>query len=67
MNLHHIVNKCNGGKDSMQNLLRIYVYKHREWHAMFMNRDIDQAIALLKRVKRAKENQTISNIGERAR
>jgi len=66
MNLHHLKNKMYGGANSVQNLLRIYVYKHREWHAMFKNMDLDQAIVFLKRVKRAKENQVHSNIGGRA-
>jgi len=57
MNRHHLINKCMGGSNSVQNLLRIYVYKHQIWHHLFHNMDIDQAIGLLKRVKRAKANQ----------
>ena len=58
MNRHHIVNKCFGGTSDVQNLLRIYIYKHQIWHQLFHNMSIYQAIEFLKRVKRAKENQT---------
>ena len=87
-NRHHLINKCSGGKATLQNLLIINIYRHRAWHGLFQNLNIDQiinylsnrindtiindynwtilfrtlnieeAIALLKRVKRAKQNQT---------
>jgi len=58
---HHIENSVNGGEENVQNLLRIYIHRHQEWHNMFKNRNIDEAISFLKRVKRAKENQSNDN------
>ena len=56
-NLHHLRNSCMGGKDEVQNLLRIYIYKHEIWHKLFHNMDLTQTIEFLKRVRRAKANQ----------
>ena len=64
MNRHHMLNRCMGGKDDVSNLLRIYIYKHQIWHQLFKNMDLDQAIAFLKRVKRAKANQGGSNAND---
>ena len=56
-NRHHIVNQCRGGNETLQNLLRIDIEKHKSWHDIFDNLNIDEVIALLKRVKKAKANQ----------
>ena len=60
MNRHHLVNKCNEGDSSIKNILWIYIERHSMWHTLFHNLDLDQVIALLIRVKSAKDNQTIS-------
>jgi len=57
MNRHHLVNKCRGGGGDINNLLRIYIYKHQVWHELFKNMDIGEASEFLKRVSRAKKNQ----------
>jgi len=57
MNRHHLVNKCNGGTMSINNILWIYINRHHEWHTLFHNLDLEQVIELLIRVKRAKDNQ----------
>jgi len=57
MNRHHLVNKCNGGTMSINNILWIYINRHHVWHELFKNLDLEQVIELLIRVKRAKDNQ----------
>ena len=59
MNRHHLINKCNGGQATVQNLLWIYRERHEVWHALFANLNLDEVIELLIRVKRAKESQKI--------
>jgi hypothetical protein len=61
MNRHHLVNKCNGGTMSIHNILWIYINRHHVWHELFHNLDLDQVIALLIRVKSAKENQQFNH------
>ena len=61
MNRHHLVNKCHGGGSDMHNILWIYITKHKTWHELFFNLNLDQIIELLIRVKSAKENQTINH------
>ena len=56
-NYHHLTNKCYGGKDTTDNLILIHIERHRYWHKVFKNMNLDQAIALLKRLKRIKEAQ----------
>lgn len=58
-NRHHLVNKCKGGSSSKRNLLIIDIFRHRAWHELFQNLNLDEVIELLIRVKRAKENQTL--------
>lgn len=55
-NYHHLTNKCKGGKATKGNLLLINIERHRAWHTLFRNLDLEQVIELLKRVKRLKEN-----------
>ncbi|RLA70037.1 MAG: hypothetical protein DRG30_09610 [Epsilonproteobacteria bacterium] len=58
LNRHHLTPKSVGGSNAVQNLLRIYIYKHQEWHRIFKLLTLEQVIELLKRVKRAKDNQS---------
>jgi hypothetical protein len=61
MNRHHLINKCQGGTWDLHNILWIYINKHQVWHSLFKNLDLDQVIALLQRVKLAKENQLVEH------
>jgi len=54
---HHIVNKCNGGQTTPENILLLFEEKHRAWHSIFGNADLNEAIAILQRVKQMKNHQ----------
>lgn len=56
-NHHHLQNKSKGGSGHKQNLLLIDGNLHQRWHLVFGNHNLDEIIALLQRVKRAKEAQ----------
>lgn len=59
-NKHHLIPKSRGGQKLTSNLLLIDMEKHCAWHAIWKNRTLDEVIELLKRVKRAKENQNFT-------
>ncbi|OGG48541.1 hypothetical protein A2678_03570 [Candidatus Kaiserbacteria bacterium RIFCSPHIGHO2_01_FULL_53_31] len=45
---HHIVNAVNGGRTTLENMLRLDVRRHAAWHVLFGNMTIRQsAVALL--------------------
>ena len=54
---HHIVNRCNGGRNTNDNLLLLWKKKEVLFHQLFGDRDIYEVIELLYRVQRAKEAQ----------
>ena len=54
---HHLKNKCDGGSNSKNNLLLIHTDRHKNWHKVFNNADLDTVIRLLLRLRRAKKNQ----------
>lgn len=54
---HHIRNRKNGGESIKSNLLTIDAYKHSAWHLLFKDMTIEQVIAFLTRVNRAKKSQ----------
>jgi len=54
---HHLVPKCRFGKDEKQNLLILTPKKHELWHKLWGNRTIEEVLALLSRMARAKKNQ----------
>lgn len=56
-NRHHIIPKARGGKATTQNLLLMDIDKHNELHRIFGLMTLDEIIALLIRVRRAKQNQ----------
>jgi len=56
MTKHHLVNKCEKGTDTPDNILRLYAEKHEVWHLLFGNRNLSGAIALLKRVQSIKQS-----------
>ena len=56
---HHLTPQSRGGSNQKSNLLRIDITRHRNWHLVFGNRTLDEVIALLHRVKRAKEGQRV--------
>jgi hypothetical protein len=56
-NRHHLVPKSRGGSMSRRNLLYVDGNVHRRWHEVFGNRTLEEVIALLLRVQRAKAQQ----------
>lgn len=54
---HHIRNKCRGGQSIQSNLLILDEDRHRAWHTLFRNLDLDEVIALLERTRQAKRSQ----------
>jgi len=56
-NRHHLKPKSRGGQGIESNLLWIKLDRHKAWHELFNNLTIKEVIALLTRVKRAKDNQ----------
>lgn len=56
-NRHHLKPKSRGGDKTQDNLLLIDIERHLAWHNLWGNRTLDEVIALLIRVKRAKESQ----------
>ena len=57
-NRHHLRPRSRGGKNYRSNLLLIDGNIHRNLHRVFGNRTLEEIIALLIRVKRAKERQS---------
>ena len=57
-NRHHLVPRSRNGGGGRRNLLLLDVQIHNNLHRVFGNRTLDEIIALLIRVKRAKEHQT---------
>lgn len=53
-NRHHILPESRGGEGERKNLLLLKTYRHRAWHRLFGRRTLEEAIALLLRVHRAK-------------
>jgi hypothetical protein len=58
-NRHHLVPKSRKGPNTRRNLLYIDVNVHRRWHLVFGNRTLDEVIALLERVRSAKQHQSV--------
>ena len=54
---HHLKPRSRHGNGSTTNLLTLKIERHELFHKMFGNRSLDEVIALLIRIKRAKENQ----------
>lgn len=54
---HHLIPKSRGGKATPQNLLLISIVKHIGWHKLFGTMTFDEVIALLIRVRDAKQKQ----------
>lgn len=57
-NRHHMVPRSRGGGGHRQNLLYIDGNIHNNLHRVFGNRTLDEIIALLIRIKRAKAHQS---------
>jgi hypothetical protein len=56
MTKHHLLAKSRGGSSKPSNLLRIYSDKHEAFNTLFgSSATIDEAIAILYRIKRAKK------------
>lgn len=65
-NRHHLRPRSRRGGNNCQNLLYIDGRVHQMWHLVFKNRTLDEVIALLIRVKRAKEHQSDYRFDRRA-
>lgn len=44
---HHIVNRCRGGNNKPENLLRFDTARERAWHTIFYSLSIQEVIMLL--------------------
>jgi len=58
-NKHHLIPKSRGGNGYHRNLLLIDGELHIKWHQVFKNRTLDEVIALLVRVRRAKASEGV--------
>ncbi len=56
-NRHHMVPRSRGGTSHQRNMLLFDGDNHMWWHKVFGNRTLDEVIALLHRVRRAKQHQ----------
>jgi hypothetical protein len=54
-NRHHLKNRVYGGSDLPNNILSLDTERHKAWHFLFGNLDLQGAIRLLIRLKRMKE------------
>lgn len=54
---HHLINKCRGGTRDVWNLLQLWGERHKAWHELFLNMDLDEIITALQRVRRLKMRQ----------
>lgn len=54
-NRHHIINRCKGGNNSQQNILKFDIERHKAWHFLFGNMDFIQVAKLLTRTYQAKQ------------
>lgn len=55
-NKHHIVNKCNRGPATEENLLVWDIDKHNAWHKIFKNKSFLEVIQLLVRCLKMKNH-----------
>lgn len=56
---HHLKNCSKGGSTSKANLLKLDAYKHDAWHLLFENKNLDEVIDLLIRIKQIKTDQRL--------
>ena len=56
-NRHHLINRCHGGPTEEWNLLLLKIEKHNMLHYIFKNRNLDQIIRVLQRVRRMKQRK----------
>jgi len=66
-NLHHLTPRSRGGKNSESNELLIDIERHFQWHVIFGNSTLEEVIALLQRVQRAKKFQETGKLPETRR
>lgn len=59
-NYHHLTPRSRNGKNTDANLLLIDIERHRMLHWIFGNRTLDEIIAVLQRLKRAKEGKCLN-------
>ena len=56
-NKHHLTNKCRGGTNDLWNILFMDTIRHKAFHLLFGNKNLDEIIELLTRVKNIKNSQ----------
>ena len=61
-NRHHLTNLCEKGTSTRENILIIDIDKHKIWHTLFHNLDLDGVIELLLRLQHAKESQRFMDV-----
>ena len=54
---HHLETRANGGGNDRSNLLTIKIEKHKAWHKLFGDLNIDDVIDVLERLKKMKARQ----------
>lgn len=47
---HHIIPRCRGGSDTVDNLLRLKVKRHRALHSMFGHQTLRTILIILKEI-----------------
>jgi hypothetical protein len=52
---HHLTPRCRGGANTFQNLLALNEKRHEAWHILFGVLTLDEVIAVLQRLKKAKD------------
>ena len=56
---HHLIPRSRNGHKVPSNLLLIKISRHRNWHAIWGNKTLNEIIELLQRVRRAKNAQQL--------
>ena len=51
---HHLLPKSRGGNGEPENILYLWVERHRLWHFLFGNNSLEEIIQILQRIARMK-------------
>lgn len=57
---HHILNRCQGGKSTPENLLYIEEEKEKMIHKIFFNKDFYDIVLLLLRLSKMKHYENVN-------
>lgn len=61
---HHLTAKARHGSNKPSNILWIDIEKHRAWHKIFGLKTLEEVIALLQRLARAKDRKDKKNVSD---